>query len=201
MTPNILLADDHSMIRKGVKLLCESEMGLSEVHEVASCKELLRTLAKKDFTHLVLDLNLSDGSSLDVLPEIRTSYPDLQIAVLTVSSDTIYYDLLKRSGIEYFINKTAQAEDTARLLGRFFRNEKLSRSKPGAGNQNPFSEITTREMQVLQHWLQGRGTKETASLMGITMSTVSTVKATILEKTKTLNFVQLNEMARLYKIV
>jgi two-component system, NarL family, invasion response regulator UvrY len=202
MSPKILLADDHSMIRKGVKLLCQMEMGLSEIREVTSCQELLRELSEKEFTHLVLDLTLSDGSSLDVLPDIRKSHPQLCIAVLTVQADNIYYDLLKRSGIEYFINKSAKADDTARMLGKFFRNERLNTVRSSTDETSgPFSTIAPREMQILQYWLQGKGTKETARILGVTMSTISTVKANILEKTNAGNFVELHELAKLYKIV
>lgn len=202
MSPKILLADDHSMIRKGVKLICQIEMGLMEIREVTSCKELVRELKENEFTHLVLDLTLSDGSSLDVLGDIRKTYPDLQIAVLTVQADNIYYDLLKRSGVEYFINKSAKAEDTARLLGKFFRNERLNNIRTSIDpDTHPFSAIAPREMQIMQYWLQGKGTKETAAIMGVTMSTISTVKATILEKTNTGNFVELNELAKLYKLI
>ncbi len=155
MSPRILLADDHSMIRKGVRLLCEGEMGLSEIGEVTSCKELVSKLAFEVYTHLVLDLNLADGSSIDILPHIRDSYPQLKIAVLTVQADNIYHDLLKRYGIDCFINKTAGAEDTAQQLVRFFRNERSGRSRVAATeSKNPFSDIAPRELQILQYWLQ-----------------------------------------------
>jgi two-component system, NarL family, invasion response regulator UvrY len=201
MSPKILLADDHSMIRKGVRLLCQVEMGLSEIAEVMSCKELVSKLSEDCYTHLVLDLNLADGSSIDILPQIRERYPDLKIAVLTVQADNIYHDLLKKYGIDCFINKAANADDTLQRLGRFFRNERFGRSKePATERKSPFSDIAPRELQVLQHWLRGTGTKETARLLGVTMSTVSTVKAKILEKTNTANFVELSELAKLYKI-
>ena len=202
MSPTILLADDHSMIRKGVRLLCQVEMGIPEVGEVTSCKELVLQLEERAYTHLVLDLTLSDGNSLDILPEIRNHYPDLKIAVLTVQADNIYQDLLRKYGIDYFINKTANAEDTVQQLGKFLRNERFpGRGRAAAaGGRNPFSDIAPRELQILQYWLRGTGTKETARLMGVTMSTVSTVKAKILDKTNTGNFVELSELAKLYKI-
>ena len=201
MPPRILLADDHSMIRKGVRLLCQVEMGLTEIGEVTSCKELVSKLSAEDFTHLVLDLSLSDGSSIDILPQIRERYPDLKIAVLTVQADNIYHELLKKYGVDCFINKTANSDDTLLQLGRFFRNERFGRSKEQAAeSKSPFSDIAPRELQVLKYWLRGTGTKETARLLGVTMSTVSTVKAKILEKTNTGNFVELSELAKLYKI-
>lgn len=201
MSPKILLADDHSMIRKGVRLLCQMEMGFTEIGEVNSCKELALALSTGDYTHLVLDLSLSDGSSIDILPAIHKGYPELKIAVLTVQADNLYHDLLRKYGIDYFINKASDADDTVQQLGRFFRNERLGRSKAAAElPANPFSDIAPRELQILQYWLRGTGTKETARLLSVTMSTVSTVKAKILEKTNTGNFVELSELAKLYKI-
>lgn len=201
MSPKIMLADDHSMITKGVKLLCQADMGLMEVREVTSCKDLMTELHKGGYTHLVLDINLSDGSSLDVLPSIRKTFPRLQIAVLTVQADNIYYNVLRQYGIQHFINKSARAEEIVRILGKFFRNDSPVRLKPFPEEVvNPFSGIAPRELQILHYWLQGTGTKEIARILGVTMSTISTVKAKIFEKTNTSNFVELNELAKLYKI-
>jgi two-component system, NarL family, invasion response regulator UvrY len=190
------------MITKGVKLLCELHLGLTEVREVTSCRELLHELADKQYTHLVLDIHLSDGSSIDILPVIKKDYPHLHIAVLTVHGDNIYYNALKPFGIQHFINKSAKAEDTVAILGKFFRNDTPARNKPSADDAvSPFAAIAPRELQILHYWLQGINTKEMARLLGVTMSTISTVKAKILEKTNTSNFVELNELAKLYKIV
>jgi len=199
MAPKILLADDHSMITKGVKLLCQQDMGLTEVRDVTSCSDLLKELARDEYTHLVLDINLSDGSSIKVLPQIRAAYPELQIAVLTVQADNIYYNVLKQYGVYYFINKSAKAEDTVKVLDKFFRNDMPARPRHD-GAINPFAAIAPRELQILQYWLKGMGTKEMAGVLGVTMSTISTVKAKILEKTNTNNFVELSELAKLYKL-
>ena len=79
MPPKILLADDHSMIRKGIKILCEHNLGYKGVEEVTNCNQLMRSLARTKFTHLILDINLSDGNSLEILPNIRSLYPELKI--------------------------------------------------------------------------------------------------------------------------
>ena len=197
-----MLADDHSMITKGVKLLCELHMGLTDVREVTSCKDLLHELETRGYTHLVLDINLSDGSSIDILPTIKKNHPELHIAVLTVHGDNIYYNALRQYGIQHFINKSAKAEDTVAILNKFFRNDLPARNKPEPDEAvNPFATIAPRELQILHYWLQGTNTKEMARLLGVTMSTISTVKAKIFEKTNTTNFVELNELAKLYKII
>ena len=106
MHPEILIADDHSMIRKGLKLYMQVNLGYSEITEVGSCNELMNELIKKKYTHLVLDIILSDGSTLEVIPNIRRVYPDLQILVFSMQPAEIYGEALKQYGIQYYLSKS-----------------------------------------------------------------------------------------------
>ncbi len=90
MQPRILIADDHSMIRKGLKLHMQLTLGYKDIQEVATCNELMMELVKNKYTHLVLDIILSDGSTLEVIPNIRRVYPDLKILVFSMQPAEIY---------------------------------------------------------------------------------------------------------------
>jgi len=127
MQPQILLADDHSMIRKGLKLLLQLHLGFTEVSEVVSCNELMKELGKKKFTHLVLDIILSDGSTLEILPNIRKLYPEMRIMVFSMQPAEVYGKALRQYGIEHYLPKTTPEEETIRLLRRFLLNEQASR--------------------------------------------------------------------------
>src|SRR3569833_3122073 len=94
MQPKILLADDHSMIRKGLRASFKFELGYTDVAEVSNCNELMKELKNIRYTHLILDINLSDGSSLEVLPNIKQLYPELKIAVLSMQPAAIYAKVL-----------------------------------------------------------------------------------------------------------
>ena len=61
------------MIRKGIKILCEQHLGYKGVEEVTNCNQLMRSLARTTFTHLILDINLSDGNSLEILSGINVA--------------------------------------------------------------------------------------------------------------------------------
>jgi DNA-binding NarL/FixJ family response regulator len=200
MSPKILLADDHSMISIGVRLLCGIALGLTDFHEVTSRRKLLEELPQKLYTHLLLDLVLSDGNSLDILPNIRELYPELHIAIFTVQPANLYFDKVRQYGVRYFINKRASENETTLILSKFFSNDIISSRVRESAIANPFGKIARREMQILLAWLDGKTTKEIATALGVTMSTISTVKAKILEKTNTTNFAELNELARLYKL-
>jgi len=84
MKPSILIADDHSMIRKGLKLYMQMNLGYTDMQEASSCNELMKELVKKKYTHLIVDIILSDGSTLEVIPNIRRVYPDMHIMVFSM---------------------------------------------------------------------------------------------------------------------
>src|ERR1700743_3000969 len=141
MQPQILLADDHSMIRKGLKLILQLQLGFSDISEVVSCNELMKDLGKRKYTHLVLDIILSDGSSLEILPAITKLYPDLRIMVFSMQPAEVYGKALRQYGIDHYLPKSPPEEETIRLLRRFLLNEHPLRDEPGTKYpNNPFSD-------------------------------------------------------------
>jgi two-component system invasion response regulator UvrY len=201
MQPQILLADDHSMIRKGLKVLLQLHLNFTEVAEVTSCNELMKELAKRKFTHLVLDIILVDGNTLEILPAIRKLYPDLKILVFSMQPAEVYGKALHQYGIDHYLPKTTPEEETLRMLRRFLLNEQSGRDDTSAKyHNNPFSALAPRELEILHYVLNGIGTKEIAETLNIKMNTVSTVKNRIFEKTLTSNLKELIELATLYNV-
>ena len=129
MQPAIIIADDHSMIRKGLKLHIQLNLGFTNIEEVASCHELMRELIKKKYTHLILDIILTDGSTLEIIPNIRRVYPDLQILVFSMQPAEIYGEALKQYGIHYYLSKTVGDEEIVQVLQKFLQNETLLKKR------------------------------------------------------------------------
>src|SRR5690348_11190583 len=124
MDPIILLADDHSVVRKGLRASLKDEFGyISNVAEVCSCSELMSELKRKVYTHLVLDINFTDGNSLEVLQNIRNVYPEIRILIFSMQPDAIYRKALRRYGIRYFVSKNALEDETIRQFRRFLADE------------------------------------------------------------------------------
>jgi len=195
MQPKILIADDHSMIRKGLRASFRFELGYTDVAEVSNCNGLMNELKNAKYTHLILDINLSDGSSLEVLPNIKQLYPELKIAVLSMQPAAIYAKVLRQYGTLYFINKASLEEDTTRLLRQFLSNEPPPDDLLRMESTNPFSQFTPRELEILHYLLKGLKTSEIADKLGLMKNTISTVKARIFEKTSTKNLLELTELA------
>lgn len=201
MQPEILIADDHSMIRKGLKLYMQMNLGYSEIKEVGSCNELMSELNKKDYTHAILDIILTDGSMLEVIPNIRRVYPGLQILIFSMQPSEIYGEALKQYGVNHYLSKSAGEEEILMVLNKFLKNELPLAKPPGVQQSyNPFSSLTPRELEILHYVLKGIGTKEIAGTLNLKMNTVSTIKKHIYEKTKANNIKELIELATLYNL-
>ncbi len=201
MQPQILIADDHSMIRKGLKLNIQLNLGYTDINEAASCSELMQELVKKRYTHLILDIILSDGSTLEVIPNIRRVYPNMKVLVFSMQPAEIYGEALKQYGINYYLSKSVGEDEIVRLLNIFLNNkdtlnEKVTHRHVG----NPFSSLSPRELEVLHYVLRGTGTKEIADTLNLKMNTVSTMKNRIYEKTNAINIKELLELASLYNV-
>ena len=201
MQPSILIADDHSMIRKGLKVFIQLNLGFNDVQEVTTCNGLMKELVKKKYTHLILDIILSDGNTLEVIPNIRRVYPEMNVLIFSMQPADIYGEAVKQFGINYYLPKTAGEEEMHKVLAQFLQN-KLPVKKPAVlqSPENPFTALSPRELEVLHYVLKGTGTKEISDLLNLKMNTVSTLKNRIYEKTSTANITELLELATLYNV-
>jgi DNA-binding NarL/FixJ family response regulator len=201
MEPHILITDDHSMIRKGLKIYLQVNLGNRYVDETSSCNELLNALKRKTYSHLILDIILGDGSALEVIPTIRNMYPDLNILIFSMQAPEVFGEALKQYGIYNYLPKSAGEDEIMSVLRRFLHNQLdifPQTRKPNA--ENPFTSLSPRELEVLHYLLKGIGTKEVSEYLNLRMNTISTLKNRILSKTKSPNMKHLMELAAMYNI-
>ncbi len=200
----LLIVDDHSMIRKGIRLTIETTFGIKNIAEESSCSSLLSYLRKNEATHLILDLLVDDGNSLEVLPSVRSMYPNLRILIFSMQPPEVYAIALKQYGLHEYLHKEASEEGTIHILQKFFFGDPPEQTN-ATGNMseaksNPFSTLSARELEVLHYLLNGIGTKQISETLNLQMSTVSTMKARIFEKTNVNNIKELIDLALLYNI-
>jgi two-component system, NarL family, invasion response regulator UvrY len=200
MQPKILIADDHSMIRKGLKLHMQLTLGYTDLHEVGTCNALMTELIKNKYTHLILDIILSDGSTLEVIPNIRRVYPDLRILIFSMQPAEIYGEALKQYGIHHYMSKSVGEEEMLHILQKFMHNEEPVRQNNIHQHDNPFTSLAPRELEILHYVLKGIGTKDIADTLNLKMNTISTIKTRIFEKTTAGNVKELMELATLYNV-
>jgi two-component system invasion response regulator UvrY len=197
MTPSILIADDHSMIRKGLKLLLMKQLDCKNVSEAGSCSQVMSELKNAVWTHLVLDVIFSDGSALEIVPTIRKLYPDIKILIFSMQPKEIYADAFRQYDVHYYLSKSLDEVDILKNLRRFLENETYPVNYKITTNTSPFSLLAPRELEILHYLLNGFKTQDIANTLNLGDSTVSTFKKRIFEKTGATNLAQLFELASL----
>jgi two-component system, NarL family, invasion response regulator UvrY len=161
----------------------------------------LMALKRKSYTHLILDIILGDGSSLEVIPTIRKLYPELKILIFSMQAPEVYGEALKQYGIFNYLPKSAGEDEILNILNKFLHNQQeVSPQNRGYNKANPFSTLSPRELEVLHYLLKGMGTKEVSEQLNLRMNTISTLKNRILEKTQSPNMKHLMELAAMYNV-
>jgi DNA-binding NarL/FixJ family response regulator len=200
-TTNLLLADDHSMIRRGLKFFLQVTLECRKITEISSCSDLMQEITKNSYTHLILDIILKDGNSLEIIPSLRKLAPDLKIMIFSMQPAEVYGPAVRQYNIYHYIHKSESEDQMLKKLNDFLNNDgKEEASTKSASLSNPFALLAPRELEVLHYILRGHGTKSIGETLNLQMSTVSTLKNRIFEKTKAGNLKELLELAVLYNI-
>ena len=199
----ILIADDHSIVSRGLYYLLTlhfSDVSISEAH---SLDALMKALSTDCYSHLILDINLDTENSIEVLPQIIENYPDMKILIYSMISEEVYGRKLMQYKINGFLSKKTEEReilDALRIfldggiyMSRKLRNETLE-------SDNVFHTLSNTEMKVLRDILRGNRTKEIANSMGVTQQTIATYKARIFKKLGTENIFEIQKMAELFNI-
>jgi len=183
-SPQILLVDDHPSVRSGIKRAIESA-GMSCCGEAASRSEAFAQIAHKSPDAVILDLNLPDGSGLDLVLWIRKHSQEMAIVILTMSDEESHLIAAMRAGASAFVKKSAPIEDVvASLLGAMRQPNNFSAAglssaliKSGAADT-----LTPRELIVLQALSQAGTNSHLAMSLFISEATFKTHLAAIYRK-------------------
>jgi len=153
---------------------------------------------------------LADGSALEVIPTIRNIYPALEIMVFSGQPAALYRKALVRYRINYVLSKGMSERETMELLRQFLHNEHriadtVIKKDLVAGRYRdapiPFAGMPAREIDVLQYMLKGWRTGEIAETLNLSVSTISTLKSRIFERTQTSNIKELMDLAMLHQVI
>ena len=186
------------MTLKGIRLLVEHQIGKAMIREVGTCRALMKELGATEFSHLILDIMLADGSALEVIPTIRNLYPQLEIMIFSGQPAGLYKRALMRYRIDYILSKGMPEKETLELLRQFLYNEK--RPCQTVSKDQPFLGMPAREIDVLHYLLKGWRTNQIAETLNLSVSTISTLKARIFERTQTSNIKELMDLAVIHQV-
>lgn len=199
METKILIADDHSIVKMGLTAIL-NKMGVQNIETVSTIDELKTELEKTNYTHLVLDIIMPDGNSLELIESINSNHPALSILVHSMQPVEVYGKIANKYTIHSYLHKGASESEINYQLELFVKNQPLNIKKKLEDSVNPFSTLAVRELEILHYLLNGHRTKEIAASLGLKMNTVSTIKSNIFEKVKAESFTHLLQLAHVHQI-
>jgi DNA-binding NarL/FixJ family response regulator len=185
----VLIADDHALVREGLRKVLGFDSGIEIVDEAASATEVLARLKVGDVDLLLLDLLMPGSSGVDLIGRIHAAYRDLPVLVLTMHADPHLARRALEAGALGYLTKDCSSEllmDAIHRVssGHGYVDPSLSALliRPDLAVAEPIEQLSARERQVLLALVQGKGVSDIASDLQLATNTVSTYKARLMEK-------------------
>jgi DNA-binding NarL/FixJ family response regulator len=188
----VLIADDHALVRAGLRQFLEQDPQITEIGEAISGSNTLDMLRAKQWDLLLLDIFMPDRSGLDILARVRALHPNIRVLVLSGYPERQYAISVLRSGANGFLSKESAPEELSKavktvLSGRRYVSAALADflvSDLDADVTKPLhAALSEREFQTLCKLAAGRSVSEIADELCISVKTVSTYRSRILQKT------------------
>lgn len=189
----VIIADDHSIVRKGLRQILMEEYPFAQVAEAANAEELIKMTMTGTWDVVITDLSMPGRSGLDALRQIRDAHPKLPVLVLSMHPEDQYAIRVLKAGASGYLNKDTAQEELIQAMRRVLVGKKYISSKVAEqmadvlenNNNNLLHEsLSDREFDVLKMLAAGKSVSEIAASLSLSSTTVSTYRARILEKMK-----------------
>ncbi len=201
----VLLADDHSIVRAGLRRLVEESGDMEVVAEASDGKEAIHLIRKLRPDVAVIDLSMPEIDGLEVINQLHPELPDLPIIVLTMHAENQYVVRAIEAGAMGYITKQSAPEKLVHAIrkvigGTRYLTEDAAEAlvlRVAKGNHgcSPLDSLSTRELQVLRRLALGHTNREIASAYNISIKTVDTYRFRLLKKLELRNNAELSRFA------
>lgn len=187
----VLIADDHAVVREGLKQIISQRPDMKVTAEAGSSHEVLALIDKNNFDVVVLDIAMPGRGGLDILKEIRQKRPGLPVLILSVYPEEQYAVRVLKAGASGYITKESAPNELINAINMVFKGKKYI--SPSLAEKlaldlelrtdRPLHELLSdREFQVMCMIASGKTLKEIAEQLSLSIKTISTYRSRILEK-------------------
>ena len=187
----ILIADDHAIVRRGLKEILLDEYPSSIIGDASDAEELLKKVFQEHWDLIISDLSMPGRSGLDALKQIKQAFPKLPVLIMSIYSEDQYAVRALRAGASGYFNKNSIHEDLFNAIESVRKGkkyitpavaEKLAEAFPTGGTEQPHQLLSDREFEVFRLLASGKTVSEIAYQLSLSANTVSTYRSRILEK-------------------
>ncbi len=187
----ILIADDHTIVRKGLKQILLDEFSNAKIDEVADAEELIKKVMMAQWDVVISDLSMPGRSGLDALQQIKLSFPNLPVLILSFYPEEQYALRVLKAGASGYLNKDTAPDELVNaikkvLLGKKYIShsiaEKLANTFSSDTGTYPHENLSNREFDVMKHLANGKSVSEIAGIFLLSVNTVSTYRARVMAK-------------------
>ncbi|HSQ75136.1 MAG TPA: response regulator transcription factor [Bacteroidota bacterium] len=193
----VLIVDDHPVVRRGVRQILVDEFDDCQVVEAHNARQLMQLVSEQEWDIVLLDISLPDRNGLDVLKDLRVEHPELPVVILSIHpEDQFAVRVLRAGGVGYVTKESASEELTTAirmgLKGQRYLSPVLARrlALESLGNYPELPlpvTLSDREIQVLCLIAEGKTLTEMAESLSLSVKTVSTYRARLMEKVQAEN--------------
>jgi len=206
----ILIADDHTVVRKGLRQILLEEFISADIEEAVDAEELIKKVMKKDWDIVVSDISMPGRSGLEVLQQIKQHYPRLPVLILSIHPEEQYAVRVLKAGASGYLNKDSAPDELVKavrqvLLGKKYITSSIAERLASLLDQDPDKAphdiLSDREFEVLKLLAAGSPVSEIADRLSLSVTTVSTYRARILAKMNLKNNADLTLYAIKHKLM
>lgn len=188
----VLIADDHALVRGGIRALVEKIEGMIVVGEAGKGSEAMDLVRELKPNLMLLDITMPDGGGFEVLDQVTKNFPEIRVIVLTVHDAGEYAIRALREGAAGFLPKSAASTELEQAIQTVIRGEtyispETSRKTiieygKGQTKRDLLASLSPRQREVLRLIAEGRTTKQIAQVLEISVKTVETHRAQLMER-------------------
>jgi len=201
----VLIADNHPIVRLGIKQALSTSPDFEVIGDVATTSELFNSLDKVTPDVVMLEMDIPEINGIATLRKLKQEYPSIKVLIYSGQSEDVYALSTIRAGAYGYLSKTADLDYIISAVKKvsdgnmFITNELAQRLAFDEGTQKPrrfFRKLSTREIEVLKLLASGKRNKEVAQGLNLNEKTVSTYKARLMKKLNVDNLVDLLQQAK-----
>lgn len=203
-TVRVLIADDHAIVRQGLKQILQDTQDLAAGGEAASGQQAIKMLREGKWDVVLLDISLPDKNGIEVLKQLKKEHPQLPVLILSMYSESQFAVRSLKAGASGYLCKQSAPEQLVTAIrqvaqGRKYLSpqmaEELANSIGADSERPPHESLSDREFQTLRMIASGKTLSQVAAELSLSVKTVSVYRARLLEKMKLKNNSELTHYA------